>query len=410
MRKGLIKQANGIKVTGAEFKPQEDKRGRSMADVYGQRIMNRASMFVSRVITNNAHAVMPPFSMNRDVELSREEQAVYGTTLSEQVCCRKSGSSVRRMQHDAKVAKKEFEQVQVDQQVIQKQIEALEERARIVVDNHDYEGAYILQAEIRAKSEEAKKILASKAQLLKQDISAVSHGELQENAGKTLLSQITSLRTTQKFVDKKMENYRVAAQRNYEKMVQEWANEEFVQLNSEQFKKFGAELAKKCPSLDMKDEQVQRGVIAAFVHSVVTTDNADEKSRIAYQAQVDMLLVKNNIEEAVVAQVYCEHEDFKKDFEKYRKSHPEIKSDEEAKVWFYSTRKREDAVEVGKFKKANQDKVDERTMQLAESKKLRKHEKKKLGIVKGKGQETTDTQTAGASPAPAPAPEVGRTA
>ena len=407
-RKQLMKQANTLKVASAEFVPQYDKDGNLMSDVYGTRIMTWAAMFERDVIHGNRHHRMPSFDMDHDAKLSAEEQEIYGTTLSEQICHRASGSTIRRIHHDEKVAQKGFEQVQAEQLQISKEIANLEERAKIMVSNNDYEGAFVLQAEIRSKEADIKKHVATVAAGLKGN----EYSELSESREKELMSQLVGLRATQKFVDKKVSGYRMQAQKQYDRMVRDWAYSEFVEQNRDAFKKVVDALKKECPTLNLQDARVRQNLINKFVaHATDPKLNPNEENRTACQEQLDMLMVKNNIEESVVAQVYCEDKDVKADYEKYCEENPEIKP-EEAKLRFYSKRKREDAISIDKFKKVNQDKVDERTIKLSEEKKLHKHESKKRDILKGKGQDKAKEEIASAEPISAPDAEVevGRTA
>ncbi len=393
-RSELTKKANSTKVTGAEFGEVEDKNGNLMSDVYGQKIMNKAAQTVSKVL---------------NTELNAEEE-VYGTTLAEQVCHVAGGSNVRRLRHDAMIAQSEFEQVKDQQQNIDNEIMSIKDRSAIAIKQGNYELAYMLQTEIKSKEQQYKDELARS----KKNIEGRLYGELTSGQGGDLSKRLDKLMVVSRTIDKRLQTAKEVAQREHERRVKLWASEEFVSKHSKEFNDYVDDLRKKAPNLNFDNENVVRGVVASFTSNMLSKEiNANDDQREIYQEQMDMLMVKHNIEENVAAQAYCEDADVKAKYEEYCAKNPSLKP-EEARLWFYAKRKREDAVAVDKFKKANKDKLEECAVKRLEEGKLKEHQKKdrKLKLIKGKSKETNATAKVSATAAPvaAPAHEIGHTA
>lgn len=375
-RKELMKEADNAKITKIEMEAEYDKSGNSLADVNSSIIMTRAQYGLEELF-NGTTKKLPPFNINHPQKLSSAEREAYSGKITDNVCTRISKSDNRQLMHDNKTANDGYEKLAARQDELDNKVGALQGRADIVAASKDRERAYILRIEAKRDEQEFDNNCKEQERLIKK----VPNGELIESSSKQASDRLNDTQVARKVASKKCDEATKENDNKYKMQIESWAYNDYISQHSDEFKYF---LSQEPSDLDKNDEEINKYLKAKFVKYMQTMEGSKE----VVTAEIAALRVKHNLEESVVAEEYCEQD--KEEFEKYARDRIDLNtaSDEEKQnimCAFYAESKRKDPVAIDKFKKDNQDKIDNRAVKRLEEGKLQEHKGKESNLKLEKG-------------------------
>lgn len=401
-RKQLQKEISTLKVERVTFKEKTNKKGQPVIAGYTQSGMAYFE-YIDQMIFGGEIKNAKKFSFDFYDKLSEEEKERYtvSDTLSQGVVRRANNVKQREANFDKERSLRISQKIEQTQQKLSTKVSQLSSEIEQGSKTASYEDLIILKVKNERRIKQLQIAYEKSGNLAE----VIPYSELDEKAVKRIETASRDGQVAITKMEIQLEQARQKKESEYKKQVETWARDEFISVHKTEYLDFINDKFTKVVKGKKQLTANSKVVDAAFMEYMETSSNKESIER-----EMDTYRVKNNIEESASAEVYCSEneEDYKK-FVEERKAHD--LSEEMAKCYYYAHCKKQNPVEIEKFKQKTRKKREEKLRERVEQDNLPKHEKKKeLARNKGKKQSKESEKTSAVAAAPAPAPTIGLTA
>lgn len=393
-RKALEKEIASVKIDEVEFNERLDKNGNPLINKYSRSMeMYLEKEILPMFTTGNTH-IKKKFSLDYADKVSKKEEKDFTpTTNLRSVLARKVNSTTcRRLYFDNAINNKKFSEAEEILDKVNKRVERMIESVKDAEKRKDYESALKSYIAVDVKEQELNKDCNE----VEKKIEVVPYKNLTNSRSKKMLDNVEQAKVD--FRQQKLDAKRVKDEfaEEYKKQVENWANEEFVSRHQKDFDIFVRNSAYRNKDKTLKE----------LIDEFKVEYPRDKQEH--FNNELEMLKVKNHIEENIDAEVFCEQneEEFKKFIEEKNNENTtgtKLELDSEiARCYYYSYwKQKNNNEEVKKFKELSSKKRKAKAQERLENGKLTHQERnkgKEKTVEIGQGQQVVTQPVQSAEP------------
>lgn len=384
-RKSLEKQAQSLKPGTIDFDERVDRNGKPVAEGYTQSLSSYFE-YVEHLFMTGETKIKKKFSFDFYKKLDEEHKSKYTpTNLADASVRRVNTTDNRKMAFDQTKAQKITKQIADTQISLNDKLATLVSEVDASVNNLGYEDLVKLQLQKQSKISSLKKAYSYSGSDKFMDI--IPFAELDESAVNQIKQTAYAASIKLETVNLKIQHAKQQKEAEYRNQVKSWARQEFAQRHNKAYVEFVDKNYKKVTKTGKVVVTAEASVIeTSFVEYMKQTTDNDKITR-----ELDVLEVKNNVEESVTAELYCEEylDDYKAFIEERNAQSTTGQLDpnsEIAKCYFYQHCQRTKAKNVSDFKLLKADSCKTKLKDRLQSGLWPKREKSKVDVKKSSNE------------------------